>query len=1094
MIKEKISMLPYEQLVEIAGIPLPLVSPQTNNGEDYEWVISFVEFISGQSNWDSVINKYIESNNLLKAFNLFCLAKSQSIKILESTTENVLRKWDEFIDELIHKKDLLIKSTGEINEEAIETKQLAQSFIQDLQELALPESFPASHQDLEVASLLVDKLNKYERDSQELVSLSKEELTINKESFHELAQKALQKFFELLKTGSLRKNTHEALIFEYLPALILEKDLTLLKEIADSNSKLESIKLPTIKGKSIVKKHGSLPHKRHYTQSSIIEFDPYKFDEVPLCPYSSDWLRRAPKVSINFCCDEDLEKIRVDSDNLLEYHEKALLWLGASKSCQEKLLQRVAIGEGLLVLGMHLVSTNQYHQARKCLLDALHYVVLSGNYADPASVENAVVGLLVSYISPRLGYAKDGVQKNQLVENPLQIYDLLRTGRFLDIVGKIWASEITIIEAADEFLNIVKANLGDDKTLYKKCAEQLLNFSILIKQPEKLPPRLLRLLHDASPSKKLTELFETIKEEIFELNTKKISIYTKNILLSLADQVRSELEKLGTDNVSPVHDVKVLLPDLLEKVARSSKSKISEKPNILIQLKLKNFFPDERSEEIELPVLVTNAEGAAPASDVFLIIENENIPDNLMPEIEDEQIEVGDLQPGQSKEVFFILNLPEKLTHNITNLSFLIRVKIGDFYQYKEGRRIEVGIKPSLNRANFNNPYTPGSAVSRLNFIGRDKEITRIRSTLLGDSDQRVLILYGIRRIGKTSILKYIKSDSDVTKQFIPILWDVEEFPKSGSSSKFIIELIEKIVAALPRKVRKKVAFSRGEIQKNPFYELEKFLSSISEPLYPQKLLLLFDETDKLLSIIRQNEEIQKQESKILTPSEAFLSEVIGALRKATMVFDFVYIIFAGLPDILDQEYQSRLFGLADPIEIKAFDPQDAEKVISVGKNILKIETPEKNAILNISGMQPYLLQVLCSELFNRMKYAGRDILTEFDLKETVKRIIEKDSIFTDYKSLIGIDNEDYLYGLALAHRVTLDRRKYVSCREIQEALTRVGVEATIKEILAILSSFNIGTTRPFVERDPHNKERFRLIIGLLGDYLIKKKGQYYHA
>ena len=118
---------------------------------------------------------------------------------------------------------------------------------------------------------------------------------------------------------------------------------------------------------------------------------------------------------------------------------------------------------------------------------------------------------------------------------------------------------------------------------------------------------------------------------------------------------------------------------------------------------------------------------------------------------------------------------------------------------------------------------------------------------------------------------------------------------------------------------------------------------------------------------------------------------------------------------------------------------KDAEKVINAGKNILTIENSEKKSIFNISGLQPYLLQVLCWELFNRMKYSGRDIMTEFDLNETIKNIIGKDSTFTDYKSIIGEEGEDYIYGLALAHRATIDRRKYVSIREIQEALARVG-------------------------------------------------------
>jgi hypothetical protein len=781
----------------------------------------------------------------------------------------------------------------------------------------------------------------------------------------------------------------------------------------------------------------------------------------------------------------NIEELRREAEKKINYDEQARLWFGAAKSNSNTKIENNLLGEGLLTLGIFYIQKRKYLNARKILIDAFSCLTHSGHHGE-LSIENSVIAVLVAWIWPK--YVGEN-SKNQngidWINNPALMIREFRNGKFFYDVAKIWVDEIINDDEAFKFLEILSTHIGDDRTLYRFCCERLLLPNIILKKPHMMGIRLKWFLKDANPP---TTLLDTIDQLVLEFSQNRGSsqpFRSRSNLNKISKILIKELDKLNTDSVAPVHQIELSLPKLLETIVKTqSKNKTQlDKPKLTIQPMVKTFYPEELSDEVAVPILIKNDENALMATNLvvklFCIEDLKHIPD-----IYQNTFEIGDLEPGNFHEAVFFLNLPDDITTNCTELTFRAN---GTMDTYSESLDFIIKIRPD-NREYKKSPYTPGSAVSKTNFIGRGNEIKRILSTLTGDSDQNAIMIFGNRRIGKTSILKYIEKDFEIKRRYYSIYWDVEDYSVSNSSSGFFKDLIEKIVNVLPVKYHSLLYFNRDEIRDQPYAAFEKFVQNIDNSDIDKRILILFDEFDNLLQISKKTIQIKKDADQILGPSDVFEQEVFSALRKALMSSSSLSIIFTGLPDLTIQDYQSRLFGLTDQIQIKEFQEEEAKLVIDVSKNTMVIHPIARQMIIEATGAQPYLLQVMCNLLFYESIYSGRDIVTIHDLHGVVEQIISTDSYFKDYISFVKDDMWISLYGLALSLKLRKGKRRYVYANEIVDALLSKGYNVRSENIKTALKqlSENSPLTRSLVKRTKNHYYRFS--IGLIGDFILRKE------
>ncbi len=119
------------------------------------------------------------------------------------------------------------------------------------------------------------------------------------------------------------------------------------------------------------------------------------------------------------------------------------------------------------------------------------------------------------------------------------------------------------------------------------------------------------------------------------------------------------------------------------------------------------------------------------------------------------------------------------------------------------------------------NPYITGDSLGENNlaFIGR-KDIFRAISGILTDGQKNSIVLYGQRRIGKTSILRHIKKSFPQKGVYIPVYIDFQK--KVGLP-------LDKLV----QRLAEKIAFTLGEETPNLGSIPEKTFEEDWLPGYP---------------------------------------------------------------------------------------------------------------------------------------------------------------------------------------------------------------------------------------------------------------------
>src|SRR5690242_8557131 len=95
------------------------------------------------------------------------------------------------------------------------------------------------------------------------------------------------------------------------------------------------------------------------------------------------------------------------------------------------------------------------------------------------------------------------------------------------------------------------------------------------------------------------------------------------------------------------------------------------------------------------------------------------------------------------------------------------------------------------------NPYIAGSPVTGSEmFFGREDVFEFVRRTLIGRHRDHVIILYGQRRTGKTSVLYQMQARLD--ERYLCIFMDLHGFALQGLAG-FLWELANHIIRVLRR-------------------------------------------------------------------------------------------------------------------------------------------------------------------------------------------------------------------------------------------------------------------------------------------------------
>src|SRR5260370_13251531 len=137
-------------------------------------------------------------------------------------------------------------------------------------------------------------------------------------------------------------------------------------------------------------------------------------------------------------------------------------------------------------------------------------------------------------------------------------------------------------------------------------------------------------------------------------------------------------------------------------------------------------------------------------------------------------------------------------------------------------------------------------------FYGREDDLQFLKENLTSTSNTIVVVLYGQRRSGKTSLLYQLVS-TPILEPHIPIYTDMQNEAYKISAS----TLLRSMAFAIHREMKKRhIVFERPGIKdfdENPTFSFNLFLDDAEALLGKRKLVILIDEFEVLEQKVKEH-------------------------------------------------------------------------------------------------------------------------------------------------------------------------------------------------------------------------------------------------
>ena len=146
----------------------------------------------------------------------------------------------------------------------------------------------------------------------------------------------------------------------------------------------------------------------------------------------------------------------------------------------------------------------------------------------------------------------------------------------------------------------------------------------------------------------------------------------------------------------------------------------------------------------------------------------------------------------------------------------------------------------------FQNPYYTGTPVQDQSmFYGREEEFAFLREDFVHSSANTVVVLYGQRRSGKSSLL-YQLLQRPILSPHIPVRLDMQHETLNFSTSRFLRSLALNIHKELRKQAIIVLQPQKADFDEDPILALDVFLDDVEAMLEGRKIVILIDEFEIL--------------------------------------------------------------------------------------------------------------------------------------------------------------------------------------------------------------------------------------------------------
>ncbi|MGH2494254.1 MAG: AAA family ATPase [Ktedonobacteraceae bacterium] len=289
----------------------------------------------------------------------------------------------------------------------------------------------------------------------------------------------------------------------------------------------------------------------------------------------------------------------------------------------------------------------------------------------------------------------------------------------------------------------------------------------------------------------------------------------------------------------------------------------------------------------------------------------------------------------------------------------------------------------------IDNPFVAGPLLKAgdSRFVGRKDLVEQLRGALDREDGRPAFLLYGERRIGKSSTLSQLPIV--LGTHYLPVIYDLQSRDISSSVAAFLSTLAHEISRVVSRRgaslkpvSEKRLERARQRNEAAVYRIFNLWFKEVEDTLErdDRTLLLIFDEFEKL--------EAARQKGYL------DLTLLLDWFRNLIQHHSRVALLFSGLKTFSEMDAAwVGYFVNVQTLKVSFLQPSEAHKLITQPKPNFPSEQvfgEEVVAeIMRITGCHPFMVQAVCANLIDHLNAQHRQRVVIDDIPIAVDRMFE---------------------------------------------------------------------------------------------------------
>ncbi|MCB0166066.1 MAG: AAA family ATPase [Anaerolineae bacterium] len=278
-------------------------------------------------------------------------------------------------------------------------------------------------------------------------------------------------------------------------------------------------------------------------------------------------------------------------------------------------------------------------------------------------------------------------------------------------------------------------------------------------------------------------------------------------------------------------------------------------------------------------------------------------------------------------------------------------------------------VKPKFN------PYIIGSPVHGAAFYGREK-LVNVVETALAVNTVNLLVFYGQRRMGKTSLLQNMPLRDELKDNFVFVYVDTVDI-YNRKAVDVLSYFTQKIVEAIPDSE----LLSLANLKQDSDSFRSQFLPTVYQAIGKKRLVILLDEFD-----------IFEYKAGKLDPNslDSALRTIEQLIRHES---ELAFIVAVGRGEEYGYAALNQVIRTGHWEKISLLEEEDTYKLITEPvKDTLNYQPEAIEEIRKLSAGHPYYTQLICYEIFNELQTIEGQEVRVADVRTAATKALETGS------------------------------------------------------------------------------------------------------